>query len=128
MRTPDALQMLEIQRGEVEYFKTLAYRFEIAWEESDLQSMVDLQAGLQDLMEKEVAQLSDKQNLSKLEADWLAQEKVAIEKLKATKLTPNAIDFGKKAEGSISIFNDFIQWIEADFSAQAEATRQVEKQ
>lgn len=128
-RTPDALQLLEIQRGEVEFFKTLVYRFEVAWEESDLQSMIDIRAGLMNLMEAEVKQLSEKSDPSKEDSERLQGENDCLKRVKPDDIsTSNGSMLGKSAEANKKAFNDFIRILEADFAAQSQAIRTENKQ
>lgn len=123
-RTPDAVQSLEIQRGELEFFKTIVYRYEVAWEESDLESMVDLRDGLLKLMGVEAKQLEDKTNLSKTDNQRLVQQRVCIKNVEAAPLSLSDSAFGKKAEANNATFKDFIRLLEEDFSEQAAALRQ----
>ncbi|MCF8279701.1 MAG: hypothetical protein K9J45_04870, partial [Bacteroidales bacterium] len=81
IRTPSASQLLEMQRGEVEYFKTLVYRFEVAWEEADVQSMADLRNGLLEIMKLEVKQLEDKASPSKAATERLQLETDCLKKV-----------------------------------------------
>ncbi len=128
-RTPDALQLLEIQRGEVEFFKTLVYRFEVAWEESDLQSMIDIRSGLIKLMETEVKQLSEKLDPSKEDNNRLQSENDCLKRVKSDDIsTSKGSMLGKSAEANKMAFNDFIRILEADFAAQSQAIRQPNKQ
>ncbi|MBK9012610.1 MAG: hypothetical protein IPM82_00130 [Saprospiraceae bacterium] len=127
-RTATPLQLFEIQRGEVEFFKTLVYRFEIAWEETDVQSMTDLRDGLLKLMEAEINQLADKTNISAIANDRLAEQKACLKKAKATPLAANDSAFGKQAEQTKALFHDFIKLMEADLTEQVEALRSFEKQ
>ena len=127
-RTSTPLQLLEIQRGEVEFFKTLVYRFEIAWEETDVQSMTDLRDGLLKLMGAEINQLANKTNVSAIATDRLAEQKACLKKAETTPLSPNDSAFGKQAEQTKALFNDFIKLMEADLTEQVEALRSLEKQ
>lgn len=121
-RQLDAFQLFEIQRGEVELFKTLVYRYEIAWEELDVQSMVDLKDGLAKLMELEVKQAADKG----LE-ERANKEKAYLKKINETIFVEGDSDLGSKAETAKSLFNDFIQMMEADLSEQQAALRPSDK-
>ncbi len=127
-RTPTPLQSFEIQRGEVEFFKTLVYRFEIAWEETDVQSMTDLRDGLLKLMEAEINQFADKTNVSAIANDRLAEQKACSKKVKSTPLSSNDSAFGKQAEQTKALFHDFIKLMEADLTEQVETLRSFEKQ
>lgn len=126
-RQMDAFQIFEIQRGELELFKTLAYRYEIAWEESDIQSMVDLRDGLTKLMETEIKQLAEKKTTGTVTQTRLAEEKACLKKINETPLSEGDSDLGKRAEFNKSVFNDFIGMMEADLSEQQQALRPTNK-
>lgn len=117
--TPEMI--FEIQRGEVELFKTLAYRFEIAWSESDLQSMIDLQEGLWNLMEKEIQQATDNANLSEKAKTRLQNQQQLLPKAKAVNLTSSKDALGKKGEQANQLFQDFIKHMETDLTEQVVA-------
>ncbi|GEM_PF-4372743 len=124
-RTPTAHQLLEIQVGELELFKTLVYRFETAWEETDLQSMSDLRSGLLNLMAKEINQLEEKAGNETNEARLTAL-KACLNASKETPINQADTAVGKKAEESKELFQDFIKLMEADLAAQIEALRSID--
>lgn len=126
-RKPDAVQMIEQQRGELEYFKTLVYRFEIAWEETDIQSMIDLRDGLLKLMSVEIQQLTERSNPSLKAIDRLAAEKSCLKKVESNIISESDNAMGKQAEATKKLFNEFISLLEADFVEQVEALRLAEK-
>lgn len=53
--TPE--EILAVQQGELAEFDNLAYRFEVAFGENELESMEDIRTEMLKMMEKEVAQL-----------------------------------------------------------------------
>ncbi|MBI1224163.1 MAG: hypothetical protein GC192_02900 [Bacteroidetes bacterium] len=122
-RTPDATQLLEIQRGELEFFKTIVYRFEVAWEESDVQSMVDLRKGLMKLMANEIGQLKGKNNPTKAIENRLEKEIACLNSMEITPIAEGDDALGKHAEKAKAVFNDFIKLLEEDFTEQANALR-----
>ncbi len=128
IRTPDASQLLEIQRGEVAYFKTLVYRFEVAWEEADVQSMADLRSGLMEIMKVEVKQMEDKVSPSSAAKERLQLGTDCLKKLENAQILAADTSLGKAAELNKTCFNNFIRLLEADFSEQMKAIRQDEKQ
>ena len=128
IRTPDASQLLEIQRGEVEYFKTLVYRFEVAWEEVDVQSMIDLRNGLMEIMKLEVKQMEGKASPSNATTERLQLGIDCLKKLENAQILAADTALGKAAELNKTCFNDFTRLLEADFSEQVQAIRQDEKQ
>ncbi len=123
-RTPDAVQLLEIQRGELEFFKTIVYRYEVAWEETDLQSMTDLRTGLMKLMATAVKQLEENSNPTKSIVERLKLEKECLKKVAAAPLSEFDPAFGKQAEQNKTAFNDFIRLLEADFNDKVNAIRE----
>lgn len=123
-RTPDAAQLLELQRGELEFFKTIVYRYEVAWEETDLQSMIELRDGLLKLMIAEVKQLEEKTGQPKSAIERLAQERACLKKIEAAPLNTADPAFGKQAELNSTAYKDFIKLMEDDFREQAAALRQ----
>lgn len=126
-RQLDAFQLFEIQRGEVELFKTLVYRYEIAWEESDVQSMVDLRDGLMKLMEVEIKQAEDNKVGNPTAENRLVEEKASLKQIKDTPFSEGDRDLGKRAEFNKSVFNDFIKIMEADLTEQQLALRPADK-
>lgn len=50
-------EILAIQQGELAEFDNLAYRFEVAYGENELESMEDIRTEMLKIMEKEIAQL-----------------------------------------------------------------------
>lgn len=126
-RQPDAFQRFELQRAEVELFKTLAFRYEIAWEEMDVQSMVDLRDGLSKLMEAEIKQATAKNDRTQAQEKRLAQQKTSLKKVKENPIVDGDSDLGDKAENNKSRFNEFIKLMEDDLSEQQAALRPVDK-
>lgn len=118
-RPVDPIQFFETQRGEVELFKTLVYRYEIAWQESDVQSMIDLRNGLAEIMTTEIGQLQATNNSTDENQELLKNQQNSLKKLKAIPLVATDNGFGTKAETTKMLFLDFIRFMEADLAAQS---------
>lgn len=127
-RPIDPAQLFETQRGEVELFKTLVYRYEIAWQESDVQSMIDLRNGLVKLMMVEIGQLQATNDSSDATKDLLDNQQNCLKKLMETPLVAADHGFGQKAETAKSLFYDFIRFMETDLTAQSTKLRAATKQ
>ncbi len=127
-RPIDHVQAFETQRGEVELFKTLVYRYEIAWQENDAQSMIDLRNGLAEMMAVEIGQLQATNDSSEANQDLLDNQQSCLKKLKATPLVATDNGFGQKAETAKSLFLDFIRFMETDLEAQSAKLRAASKQ
>lgn len=121
-------QQFEAQRGKVENFKTLAYRFEVAWEEADLQSMVDLKNGLSGMMKAEnEAPAPAFLNAEKADENLPAKKQCLLQVDKIP-LATNDAAFGKKAEQLQKLFQDYIKLMEGELTAQLESLRKMEKE
>lgn len=118
-RPIDPVQLFETQRGEVELFKTLVYRYEIAWQENDAQSMIDLRDGLAEMMKAEIGQLQAMNDSSEATQDLIDNQLGCLKKLKATPLIATDNGFGQKAETTKSLFLDFIRFLETDLATQS---------
>ncbi len=121
------LQQLEIKVAKFEHFKTLVYRFEVAWEESEMQSMLDLKLELQKLMTENnqaspVAIFDDEKT-----AIRVLGKQQCLEKIEALPLSINDGAFGTKAEKLIALFQNYIQLVAADLADQSKAIQQAEK-
>lgn len=122
-RKLDAFQLFEIQRGEVENFKTLIYRFEEAWVEADMQSMTDLRAGLLELMSLEIKQMEEKELTTNIQKARLDSAKSTKKELEKNALSNSNGDLGKRVEATIDSFHDFIRLLESDLDEQHLALR-----
>lgn len=120
-------QAFEVQRGKVEHFKTLTYRYEVAWEELDLQSMMDLKNGLLELMNSEIRQYEGKGELAPTETPT-KQMKECAEKLRKIQLKANDTDLGDSAEKVKQTLHDFITILEKALSKQLVELRAENKQ
>jgi hypothetical protein len=117
------IQLFENHRGEIESFKSLVFRFEVAWQEAELESMVDLKAALSKQMYAANA-IAYPTNLHAEQAELrLAARQKLLKELENLSLETKDNAIGKKAERTIFLFKEYIRHYEADLEAHAVTLR-----
>ncbi len=114
-----SIQLFKNHQGELESFKSLAIRFEVAWQESELESMVDLKAALSKQMyaANAIAYPSNSK-LEQINLRVTAKQKL-LDESEDLALDTMDNDIGKNAERAILLFKEYIRLYEADLEAHA---------
>ena len=111
------IQQFENHRGELESFKSLVFRFEVAQQEAELESMVDLKTALSKQMQAANATAHPTNlNAEQAKVRLTAKQKL-LDELEDLAFGAKDNAIGKKAERAIFLFKEYIGHYEADLVA-----------